>query len=50
MVLDYKTGKEEGYHREQVINYKNLLKSLHYKNVSGYLIYLDSNKLISVND
>ena len=50
VVLDYKTGKEEGYHREQVINYKNLLKSLHYKNVSGYLIYLDSNKLISVND
>ena len=50
VVLDYKTGEEEDFHRGQVTNYKNLLKSLNYKNVSGYLIYLDSNKLIPVNE
>lgn len=49
VVLDYKFGKQNAEHQEQVKNYMNLLSQMVHKNVQGYLWYVNSNNLISVN-
>jgi len=40
-VIDYKTGKKDDKHKDQVDTYANALCSMGYKNLSKYLIYLD---------
>ncbi len=49
-VIDYKSGSEEQskIHRKQVNNYMNLLEEMGYHNVSGYLWYITSNKIVKV--
>lgn len=46
-VIDYKTGSQapEKY-KKQVREYVTILSSLGYENVSGYLYYLDSGKIV----
>ncbi|MDE5649840.1 MAG: PD-(D/E)XK nuclease family protein, partial [Duncaniella sp.] len=46
-VIDYKTGSQspEKY-RKQVKEYVTILNSLGYENVTGYLYYLDSGKIV----
>lgn len=40
-VIDYKTGKKDIKHRDQVETYANALSSMGYKNLNKYLIYLN---------
>lgn len=49
-VIDYKFGKEEeiAAHKKQVEEYVKLLEQLGYKNVTGYLWYLNSNRIEKV--
>lgn len=50
IILDYKSGKEErSEHKKQVSIYCNVLKSLGYSVVSGYLWYIHTNKLVKVS-
>ena len=41
MVIDYKTGKPEAKHREQVNAYCQLLRQMNYPNVEGSLLYIE---------
>ncbi len=43
-VIDYKTGKQDNKHKDQVENYANALSEMGYKNLNKYLIYLDIEK------
>ena len=40
IVIDYKFGAERNTHAKQIIRYKELLLSMGYKNVKGYLWYI----------
>jgi ATP-dependent exoDNAse (exonuclease V) beta subunit len=50
IVADYKFGQEHPNHKKQVLEYMNLLKSIGYKNVSGYLWYVNERKIEKVLD
>ena len=39
IVIDYKTGKKDKSHHQQIVKYSNALKNMGYKNISLYLIY-----------
>ena len=48
-VIDYKFGKEhKAQYEKQVKNYMNLLSSMGYDNVRGFLWYVDNNKIVEV--
>ena len=44
IVVDYKFGKPNAQHEKQLIEYITLLKSIGYKNVCGYLWYVNERK------
>jgi ATP-dependent exoDNAse (exonuclease V) beta subunit len=47
--LDYKTGKENKYHTQQIEKYMSALKEMKYESVEGYILYLNQPfKLIQV--
>lgn len=48
IVIDFKTGREMEQHKAQVRSYMNLLRSMGYKNVSGYLWYIRHNEVVEV--
>lgn len=48
IVVDYKTGKQEKTHIQQVENYKILLNEMGYNNIEGYLLYISNLNLIKV--
>lgn len=48
IVIDYKSGKEEDEHKDQVSWYKYLLIRMGYKNVKGYVWYFMNNKIVEV--
>ncbi len=41
LVIDYKTGKRKQRDHQQVIEYMSILEEMGYKNVKGYLVYLE---------
>ncbi len=41
-LIDFKTGEEKKVDEEQILNYKNLLKQLEFKNIQGFLLYTDN--------
>ena len=41
MVIDYKTGKPDQHHRQQLEKYSELLTGMHYVKVKKYLLYLE---------
>jgi ATP-dependent exoDNAse (exonuclease V) beta subunit len=45
LVIDFKTGIEKEAHRNQIINYKNILAQMGYHNVQGLLLYLADQRL-----
>jgi ATP-dependent exoDNAse (exonuclease V) beta subunit len=45
VVIDFKTGIEKESHRKQIVNYKNILTQMGYKNVQGVLLYLADQRL-----
>jgi len=44
IVVDYKFGQPHPFHKKQVEEYINLLKSIGYENVKGYLWYVNERK------
>ena len=48
IVIDFKTGREQEKHKEQVRSYIALLNDMEYKNVEGYLWYIRHKKVIKV--
>lgn len=48
IVLDYKTGSKRGSDLKQVKKYKSLLTEMGYKDVEGYILYLETRELIEV--
>jgi len=47
-LIDFKTGEEKKIDKEQISNYKNLLKQLKFKNINCFLIYTDKALCIKV--
>ncbi|MES2627938.1 MAG: PD-(D/E)XK nuclease family protein, partial [Bacteroidota bacterium] len=50
LVVDYKTGSQLPKHHKQVQQYIRALQQLNYPNVSGKLVYIDSQTVIEVGD
>lgn len=48
IVLDFKFGKPKNSHRQQVRQYMELLSRMGYTGISGYLWYVDENKIEKV--
>jgi len=48
-IIDFKTGGEVTEHNVQVKNYISLLQSMGYKDVKGYLFYVNELKAVEVN-
>ena len=48
VVIDFKFGKPKASHRRQVQTYINLLGRMNYRNITGYLWYVDENQIEKV--
>jgi ATP-dependent exoDNAse (exonuclease V) beta subunit len=48
VIIDFKFGEENKHYAEQVGQYRNLLTDMGYKEIEGYLWYVDRNKIIRV--
>ncbi|MDD3161792.1 MAG: Dna2/Cas4 domain-containing protein [Bacteroidales bacterium] len=49
IVVDFKFGKPEKKYRQQVAMYCELLLQMGYKNISGYLWYVDDKQIDAIN-
>ena len=49
-VIDFKTGVEKQQDKVQVANYMNLLSSMGYAEVKGFVLYTDSQKIEEVHN
>ena len=47
IVIDFKTGREQEKHKEQVRRYIALLNDMGYENVEGYLWYIRHHKIVN---
>lgn len=47
-VLDFKTGSEESQHHAQIQGYMSQIEAMGYENISGWLVYVDIQKVVSV--
>jgi ATP-dependent exoDNAse (exonuclease V) beta subunit len=47
-VIDFKTGKRDTKHIEQINTYCNILRSMNYKNVTGKIVYLAERSILSL--
>lgn len=48
MVIDFKTGKENKSHIDQIQKYATVLREMAYPNVKSYLVYLSTKQVIEV--
>ena len=48
IIVDFKFGEENPHYRSQIVNYRKLLNEMGYKDVDGYLWYVDKNIIESV--
>lgn len=48
IIVDYKTGKKEKSHYQQLENYKILLAEMGYTNIESYLLYIKDKELVLV--
>ena len=48
IVVDFKFGRERDKYHDQVLHYVNLIRSMGHSNVSGFLWYVYSNKIVEV--
>jgi hypothetical protein len=46
-IIDFKFGKENSHHIEQVDRYRKLLLDMGYKNIEAFIWYVDIDKIIS---
>ena len=49
LVIDFKTGKREKKHEDQIRRYASVLKEMNEQNVSSYLIYLHEKAVVRVD-
>ncbi|MEG0499809.1 MAG: 3'-5' exonuclease, partial [Rikenellaceae bacterium] len=48
IVIDYKFGSVRPSHRKQIAQYKELLQSMGYKEIKGYLWYINNNLVVNI--
>ncbi|GHV11166.1 DNA helicase [Bacteroidia bacterium] len=48
IVIDYKFGKTHAAHKKQVLQYMDLLETMKYPNVKGYLWYVEERQIVPV--
>lgn len=48
VVVDFKFGKENSKYNKQVKSYMQLLAQMGYKNITGYLWYVDEERIVKV--
>lgn len=48
VIIDFKFGEESNSYAEQIIHYRSLLNEMGYRNVEGYIWYVDKNKITKV--
>ena len=48
IIIDYKTGKPEPHHSEQVQNYATILSQIGYTSINKYIFYLNEKKVVEV--
>ncbi|MEE0084558.1 MAG: Dna2/Cas4 domain-containing protein, partial [Paludibacteraceae bacterium] len=48
IIIDYKFGDENNKYKNQVKEYAELMKKMGYKNVEGYLWYVEQGKIENV--
>jgi ATP-dependent helicase/nuclease subunit A len=48
VIIDFKFGEENRHYSEQVGQYRNLLTEMGFKEIEGYIWYVDRNKIIRV--
>lgn len=46
IIIDYKTGQEEDFHKNQLQKYEETLREMNYQNIEKYLVYLDEGKVV----
>ncbi len=46
IIIDFKFGEEHEHYAGQINRYRNLLKEMGYKDIKGYLWYVDKNKIV----
>jgi hypothetical protein len=47
-LVEFKTGKENKIHKEQIKKYSEILKNAGYNNIESYILYLDSKNVVKV--
>ncbi|MCP5102153.1 MAG: UvrD-helicase domain-containing protein [bacterium] len=45
VIIDFKTGRKNKAHAQQLIQYKEVIRGMGYKNIDAYLLYLDNKKI-----
>ena len=50
IIVDYKREVQDIRHHEQVRKYRDLLQAMGYKDISMYLVYIDDQELVKVDD
>jgi ATP-dependent exoDNAse (exonuclease V) beta subunit len=48
VVIDFKTGERTSNDEQQVIDYLEILRSMNFIDVEGYLLYLKTSEIVSV--
>jgi hypothetical protein len=48
VIVDFKSGEENTHYSDQINQYRNLLLDMGYRDVEGYLWYIDKNKIVTV--
>jgi hypothetical protein len=48
VIIDFKFGEENTHYKEQIGQYRNLLTGMGYREVEGYIWYVDRNKITKV--
>ena len=48
VIIDYKTGQEEDFHKNQLQKYEETLREMNYPNIEKYLVYLDEARVVRV--
>ena len=48
VVVDYKFGREEESHKEQIRNYIGILGEMGYSSVKGYVWYVSAGKIAQI--
>ncbi len=46
IIIDFKFGEEHEHYKEQIKRYRKLLSEMEYRDIKGYLWYVDRNKIV----